>query len=546
MPETKKRPRATPRAILTFDLDCFYASVAIRSRPHLKDKPVVVVQKHLCVTSNYVARQRAHGAVQKMTPVSKALRACPDLVQIDGSDLTPFRAANAEVMAIVRDFLQSRVTTLCKKLAQPPFQSPCQRQGLDEVFIDVTQLVAAEISAGGRPYRFEGHVFGATDDDDMHRTLMVASQIASELRREISTKTQLTLCAGVSDRKLLAKLAVDMHKPNNQTTFLPGNAKEYITAMPPRKLPGFGYAMDTKVQAWVKEAPGRPEISTAGDLVHRFSDGRKGLQELAAIVGTEAVARTVLGLCQGEDDSEVLESGDAPKSMASMDSFRSCTSMEDLRRRARERSTDLVTRLLRDGQRFHRRPRTLTVGYRFRGGGYHGAMRATSMPAVVSSLSSSKGGDSVDVCIGAIQKAILLVLREHGNISASSTFDLTLLTVGATNFTNQLASNFTNKTLSGNENNASLQGIANFFRKSDASVTHMPQTKPTEPSLSIDSPASSPQATGSCPICDHKLPPNIVLATRHVDRCLRGKDVTVKAAKTACNTRRVDSFFSKR
>lgn len=549
MTQSFKRLRPSSRAIITVDLDCFYASVAIRARPHLKDKPVVIVQKHLCVTSNYVARQRAHGAVQKMTPVSKALRACPDLVQIDGSDLTPFREANAEIMSIVRSFLKSRVSTLCDKLGKQPFEPPIQRQGLDEVFIDVTELVAAEILAGGRPWHFAGHLFGSTEDDDHRRTLMVASQLAAELREKITTATQLTLCAGVSDRKLLAKLAVNMNKPDDQTTFLPGNVREYIAGITPRHLQGIGYAIDGKIQAWVKQEPERPEISTAGDIVRCFGIGREGLRKLSAIVGTEAIAKTVLALCTGQDDSPVLESGDAPKSMASMGSFRNCSTMDNVRHRAKERATDLVTRLRRDAQLFRRRPRTLTVGFRFKGGGYTGTMRAATMPIEVVSLCSSKGDSAVEPAIAAIQAATLRVLKEHGNVTPSSKFDLTLITISATNFTDATRST---TLLEGSKKTNSPGDISCFFKKS-TSTSSIPESlkgvnkSMLKPEKRFSGRETMSKVVSKCPICACLLPSSIVQASHHVDICLRrGNGANSgKTKKTVSNTRRVDSFFRK-
>lgn len=509
---------------------------------------MVVVQKHLCVTSNYVARQRAHGAVQKMTPVSKALRACPDLVQIDGSDLTPFRAANAEVMSVVRSFLTSRISNVCEILGKETFDLPCQRQGLDEIFIDVTLLVANEITVGGRPWHFVGHVFGSTEDDEERRALMVASQIAADLRQAIKSATQLTLCAGISDRKLLSKLSVDMHKPDDQTTFLPGNAREYVSGLPPRHLPGIGHAIENKIQTWVKQDPGRQEITTANDIVQCFGGGNEGLEKLSAIVGLEATAKNILTLCQGQDKSPVIESGDAPKSMTSMDSFRSCTMMDDVRDRVRQRATDLVTRLRRDAQLFGRRPKTLTIGYRFRGGGYTGTMRTAVMPTEVASLCSSKGESAIDASINGIQAATLRVLEQHGNVSASSKFDLTLLSISVTNFMG----------LSSTSNEAAHSpahmNISSFFKKepSEPSVPAYLKktkkiTKSEEQFLTDQIPFLKPKVTSTCPICDCRLPLSVVQASHHVDICLRRGENTKmrRSKKTASNTRRVDSFFRK-
>lgn len=547
MSPSRKRPRSpVRRAILALDLDCFYAQVAIRSRPHLSSKPVVVVQKHLCVTSNYVARRLARGAVQKMTPVSQALKACPDLVCIDGSDLTPFRDANKEVMAVVRAWLARKVNEAVANVGGEPFECPCQKLGFDEVFIDVSRLVACEIAGGGRPWTFEGYVFGSTEDDDLRRVLMVASHLAAELRADITENTKLTLCAGISDSKLLAKLAVNMHKPNDQTAFLPGKAAQYIATRPPKTLPGFGYAAQAKVVTWASEHD-RGELRTAADVLRWFGEGKRGLATLSGVVGSEDSARKILDLCRGVDTLLVVESGDAQKSVTSMDSFRTCTTVEDVRRRVTVRAKDLVTRLLQDAELHARRPKTLSVGFRFRGDGFHGASRAVPMPAEIVSLCSSRGADAVDASVAAITKATLGVLREHAGVSASANFDMTLISIGATNFSDRVSA----------KKHSTSQKISSFFESLGAEKKKAPKDAKRDERLqsmslrteTTRSEVSKASPITQCPVCNRKLPSSLTKANLHVDECLRRLEMNTKPKKrpkTVSNTRRVDSFFQRR
>lgn len=542
MSAARKRPRASQsRAILALDLDCFYAQVAIRSRPHLANRPVVIVQKHLCVTSNYVARRLAHGAVQKMTPVSTALKACPDIVCIDGSDLTPFREANAEVLAVIRAWLHAKVAGL----GVDSFPIPCQKLGFDEVFIDVSRLVAEQVTAGGRPWEFQGHIFGRTDDDASRRALMVASQLASELRKEITLRTKLTLCAGISESKLLAKLAVNMNKPNDQTIFLSEDAAQYVAGRHPRSLPGFGHAVEGKISAWAKRN-GKDDIKTAADVVQWFGDGKKGFASLARVLGNDDQARKILELCQGTDTSPVIESGDAPKSLTSMDSFRSCTKIEDAERRVAIRAKDMVTRLRRDWELYGRQPTTLTVGFRFRGDGYHAKMRAIPMPQEIVSLCSSKGADAADRSIIALTRATLFVLKDHAGVSASSTFDMTLISIGASAFTENKTENATS---------TKKETVASFFApkkgKGMPSVCRPPNGRLLQNRSSPNPrrPLSPNASCSRCPICDQVLSSRLAKASVHVDQCLRRSETVSparKRSKTASNTLRVDSFFQRK
>lgn len=70
-----------PRKIIHIDMDCFYASIEIRDKPELYDRPVAVGglanQRGVLSTCNYVARQFGlHSAM----PTSQALKLVLNLV----------------------------------------------------------------------------------------------------------------------------------------------------------------------------------------------------------------------------------------------------------------------------------------------------------------------------------------------------------------------------------------------------------------------------------------------------------------------------------
>ncbi|CAN8073137.1 unnamed protein product [Agarophyton chilense] len=558
----KKRPRpAATRAIIALDLDCFYASVAIRARPHLKDKPVVIVQKHLCVTSNYVARSRAKGAVQKMTPVSQALQKCPELVCIDGSDLTPFREASLEVITVVRAWLEERATKISSPLNRRSCICPCQRLGFDEVFIDVTGLTQAQIERGGAPFHFKGHVFGLTEDDQVRRTLMVASQIAHELRDHVTQKTELTICAGISNSKLLAKLAVNMNKPNDQSTFLSEHAAEYIATLSPRALMGFGHNTHEKIIKWAEKHAAHTSVDTVAQVLLLFGIEPGGLQNLVEIVGTEKQARYLVDLCRGVDTSEVVDCGNAPKSMSAEDSCRSCDNMEDVNRRLTIQISRLVTRLRDDGMLFLRRPKTLTVSYRFRGDGFTSTSRSVPMPVEIVSVCCSRQNKAIPKAIEGIRRTALAVLKQQAGVCTKNKFDLTLIAVGATNFTS----------VTTNNGNGFTEDISKFFAKSTESEvgTHrrvnVLELDSGSASISTRAGQSASQLEGqksesggncelgtvaTCPICRKTLPGSNLKQNNHIDNCLRTGNFRTKSSskrpRSTSNTRTVDSYFAKR
>lgn len=99
------------------DYDCFYAQVLEHKNPALKNQPLGVRQKNILATCNYNARRLG---VRKLMLASEAKRLCPDLVLVNGEDLTPFR----DVSKILFNFLRSH-----------SWNNKVERLGFDEVFM---------------------------------------------------------------------------------------------------------------------------------------------------------------------------------------------------------------------------------------------------------------------------------------------------------------------------------------------------------------------------------------------------------------------------
>uniref|UniRef100_A0A7N5JSV1 DNA polymerase iota n=1 Tax=Ailuropoda melanoleuca TaxID=9646 RepID=A0A7N5JSV1_AILME len=112
---------SSSRVIVHVDLDCFYAQVEMISNPELKGKPLGVQQKYLVVTCNYEARKLG---VKKLMNVRDAKEKCPQLVLVNGEDLTRYREMSYKVTELLEEF------------------SPVvERLGFDENFVDLTEMV---------------------------------------------------------------------------------------------------------------------------------------------------------------------------------------------------------------------------------------------------------------------------------------------------------------------------------------------------------------------------------------------------------------------
>ncbi|XP_023988059.1 DNA polymerase iota isoform X9 [Physeter macrocephalus] len=135
---------SSSRVIVHVDLDCFYAQVEMISNPELKSKPLGVQQKYLVVTCNYEARKLG---VKKLMNVRDAKEKCPQLVLVNGEDLTRYREMSYKVTELLEEF------------------SPVvERLGFDENFVDLTEMVEKRLeqlqSDEPSALTVSGHVYG--------------------------------------------------------------------------------------------------------------------------------------------------------------------------------------------------------------------------------------------------------------------------------------------------------------------------------------------------------------------------------------------------
>ena len=178
------------RVILHCDLNSFYASVELLSRPELRELPVAVCgdpasRKGIILAKNEPAK--ACG-VKTAETIWQARRKCPDLVL-----LPPHHGLYREFYHLV-NAIYGQYTDLVE-----PF-------GIDESWLDITGSM---------------HLFGGD-----------AAAIADELRRRVRGELGLTLSVGVSFNKVFAKLGSDYRKPDATTVISRENWREIVWPLP--------------------------------------------------------------------------------------------------------------------------------------------------------------------------------------------------------------------------------------------------------------------------------------------------------------------------
>ncbi|ESO88179.1 hypothetical protein LOTGIDRAFT_219556 [Lottia gigantea] len=324
-----------PRTIIHIDMDCFYAQVEMIRNPSLRHVPLGIQQKHIIVTCNYPAR--AIGVTKLMT-IKDAKTKCPSLIMVSGEDLTEYRKMSYKISEYLLKYT--------KKI---------ERLGFDENFLDVSELVNSRVSKES-PSQFSGHLYGIQDNKadlsglkqcgcGCYQRIMLASNIAQEIRDGLYNDLGITCCAGISYNKLLAKLAGEKHKPNKQTTLLPEFTLQLLHSLPStRNIPGIGYGMSKRLRVL--------DIDSVLDLYNYNQE--KLITEFG-----QQTAKFLKDISAGIDHTPVVRYG-LPQSISDEDSYRDLNNIKDIEKEIDILVDNVLKRVVEDG----RNPQTLRVTIR--------------------------------------------------------------------------------------------------------------------------------------------------------------------------------------
>jgi len=316
--------------------------------------------------------------------ISEAQRVCPDLVLLNGEDLTRFRTASKRLWSFLRAH---------------SWNSRVERLGLDEVFLDVTDVVAynrelinphaladsffqLDRADPVEGFAFDGSRFygcveppsqslGLNEDTNTGNrgdlsasvsigesrcvALMLASHLAGYLRHKLDEDFGYTSSGGVSTNKLLAKLAGNVHKPNNQTTLLntaDGAVQAFMDAHTLRKVPGIGSRTAQTIEEYVLSQPtarrDREGSLTVGEVRQHPGMSLELLEQILDRPGAErGTGEKVWSLLHGVDPSEVKEASDVPTQISIEDTYmsRPLQTPAEIARELRALATSLIRRM---------------------------------------------------------------------------------------------------------------------------------------------------------------------------------------------------------
>ncbi|MGB1958706.1 MAG: DNA polymerase IV, partial [Luminiphilus sp.] len=176
------------RKIIHIDADCFYAAIEMRDDPTLRGIPMAVggsaERRGVLTTANYDARKFG---VRSAMSTAHAMRLCPHLTVVP-PQFMKYREASKAMRGIFEEY-----TEIIEPLS------------LDEAYLDVSESSGESLTA---------------------------TKIAKEIRAKVQKELDITVSAGVSVNKFIAKVASDWKKPDGLTVVTPEQVDAFVGALP--------------------------------------------------------------------------------------------------------------------------------------------------------------------------------------------------------------------------------------------------------------------------------------------------------------------------
>jgi DNA polymerase IV len=320
-------PAPASRLIAHLDMDAFYASVELLRYPDLRGRPVVIGggRRHQPVEQADGTRRYSllrdytgRGVITTSTYEARALGVFSAMGTMKAAKLAP------DAVLLPVDFDRYRHYSRLFKAAVRAVAPVVEDRGIDEIYIDLTDLPGAQADAGRAiAQRLKDAVFDATGG--------------------------LTCSIGVTPNKLLSRLASEFDKPNGLTLLGTDEIATRIWPLAAKKVNGIGPKASEKLAGFGLHTVGDIAAADAHWLVEHFGPSYGAWLHAAA---------------HGRDERPVVTFSE-PKSISRETTFE--RDLHAVRDRAAlgEIFTDLCVRLAGDLARKGYASRTIGVKLRF-------------------------------------------------------------------------------------------------------------------------------------------------------------------------------------
>jgi DNA polymerase-4 len=246
------------RWIAHLDMDAFYASVELLRYPQLAGRAVVIGggRRHQPQPGPDGALRFARlGEYAGRGVVTTATYAARDYGVHSGMGLMKAAALAPHAVLLPTDFERYRHHSRLFKAAVAEVAAVIEDRGIDEIYIDLTDVPGAQEAVGHDPH---GGV----------------RALAQEIRNNVRRATGLTCSMGVTPNKLLAKIASELDKPDGLTLLTEDDVPARIWPLPVRRIHGIGPKAGARLLGLGIRTIGELAACERGWLVEHF--GRRG------------------------------------------------------------------------------------------------------------------------------------------------------------------------------------------------------------------------------------------------------------------------------
>ncbi len=223
------------RFIAHLDMDAFYASVELLRYPELRGLPLVIGGRRRVegdVSPDAIPRLRNYlgrGVITTATYEARAFGVHSGMGLMKAAKLAP------DALVLPADFDEYRRYSRIFKEAVRAVAPHIEDRGIDEIYIDLTDLVSSPADPWGR-----------------------AREVAASLQAAVRDATGLSCSIGVTPNKLLSKIASELGKPGGLTVLQEDDVPVHVWPLGARKLNGIGPKATARLQTL--------GIRTIGDL----------------------------------------------------------------------------------------------------------------------------------------------------------------------------------------------------------------------------------------------------------------------------------------
>ncbi len=202
------------RFILHIDMDYFFAQIEERENSWLKDKIVIVGAnpkkgkgRGVVSTCNYKAR--SYGIMSGM-PISKAYKITPHAIFLP-VNMKHYISVSMSIFKIVEAIVDKK---------------NIEEVSIDEAYINITNII---------------------------KSFKEGKELGNEIKSKILEKEKLTCTIGISENKMLAKIACNMAKPNGIKTISIREGEKIINKMKITTIPGIGPKTEKKFEKYLNK-----------------------------------------------------------------------------------------------------------------------------------------------------------------------------------------------------------------------------------------------------------------------------------------------------